>query len=424
MTSGLIQKKDPTEIQYSTVFYINIGISILLMLLMILSSGAIANYYAIPEVGSIAKFVSLTFVINALNGVQQAQLTKALANKVKTIATLISSIVSGVLGIFLAYHGYGVWSLVYSSLLGSIVNTIYVWLNSTWRPKAMFDFNEVKPLLNFGSKMFASGIIDTVYTKLDVLIIGKLFPPATLGFYYRAVSFNQLVIRYTSGSLQGVFFPVISHLQFDKEAQIKVVKKSLHILSFLTFLLLGLLYLNAKELIVLLFSEKWLVSVEYFKIMVFYGYAYPVSVILVNVISGNGHSGKFLKLEVWKKVIGFLAMAIGFYFGIKGFLWGSVLSSFLAVVLNMWYVQKIIQWNWLEQLKILLPYTIASVLVVLIVLFFNKFAHFNILVTLLLNSTFFLIFYTIFNYLIKSAGYLYTMNLIKQGIGKISLRFT
>ncbi|MCC6762256.1 MAG: lipopolysaccharide biosynthesis protein [Chitinophagaceae bacterium] len=414
MTAGLIQKKDPTEVQYSTVFYINLIVSVVLMLLMIAFSGFIAHYYGNPEIGEIARFVSYSFVISALNGVQNARLTKALANKTKTIAAVASAVMSGVVGVLLAYNGFGVWSLVYSTLVGSILNTAIIWFRSDWRPKAVFNFKEVKPLLNFGSKMFASGMLDTAYNRLDVLIIGKLFSANTLGYYFRAVSFNQFITRYTAGSLQGVFFPVVSHLQSDRFAQLRIISKSLHIIAFLTFLLMGLMYINAKELIVLIFSDKWLMSVEYFKIMAFYGYAYPVSVILVNVLSGNGHSGKFFQLEIWKKVTGLLAMLAGFYFGMHGFLWGMVVASAIAVLLNMWFVQRVINWPVSAQFIIVYQYAAICFLGVLPVVWLKTYLPPNLWILLVGGSLIFAALYYLLNQLIKSKGQQYLLEYVLQ----------
>ena len=422
MTSGLIQKKEPSEVQYNTVFYINLGVSVIMMVLMISFSGLIAVYFKNPEVGKIARFVSYSFVLNAINGVQNAQLTKALANKVKTIASLSSAIATGVVGIILAYNNYGVWSLVYATLVGSGVSTVYIWYKSSWRPKALFNFSEVRPLLNYGSKMFASGLIDNIYNKLDVLIIGKLFSPATLGFYFRAVSLNQLVTKYTSGALQGVFFPVISHLQFDRDAQLRVISKSLHVISFLTFLLMGFLYLNAHEVFVILFTEKWLVAVDYFKIMVFYSYAYPISAILVNILSGNGHSGKFLKLEIWKKATGVFAMFIGFYFGIYGFLWGSVIASTIAVLINMIYVNKVVELSVAMQFKIVYQYAFISVVTVLLLQFFLEQINLNVWGEILLESSMFFLIYFLLCGIFKFSGYRLIKNIIMHRIDNLKIK--
>ncbi len=415
MTAGLVQSKNPTNVQYSTVFYINLSISLLLMLIMIASSGLIARFYGNAEIEKIAKFLSFTFIVNAINGVQNAQIAKSLANKVKTIATLSSSICGGIIGITLAYFGYGVMSLVYSNIIGSIVNTIVIWHYSKWRPILAFNYKEVKPLLNFGTKIFASGILNTVFNKLDVLIIGKLFSPVTLGFYYRAVSLNQLVTKYSVDSLRGVFFSIISHLQDDKVLQLKVIKKSFHLVSFFTLLLMGLLYLNAKELIVILFSDKWLVSVDYFKVMVFYSFGYPISLILVNVISGNGYSAKFLELEIYKKLAYVVGCLPAIWFGINGFLWGMVFSTGFSVLLNMWFVGNIIQWTWFAQVKSFLLYAGLSVISAVIIYFtIATFEFSNLVLSLLFNSSAFIILYLLFNYLLKTNGFVHVLTFIVE----------
>lgn len=414
MTSGLIQKKDPSEVQYNTVFYINMSISLVLMFLVIIFSGNIASYYNNPQVGSIARFVSYSFVLNAINGVQLAQLTKALANKVKTLSSLYSAIATGMIGIFLAYLGYGVWSLVYATLVGSLVSTIYIWNKSAWRPKALFDFAEVKPLLNFGSKMFIAGLIDNIYSKMDVLVIGKLFSPATLGYYFRSVSLNQISSRYTSVALQGVIFPVISHMQEDRSEQIKFISRSLHLISFISFLIMGLLYLGADEIFVILFTDKWISAVHFFKIMVLYSYVYPVSIILVNVISGNGYSGEFLKLEIWKKGIGLSAMGIGLYFGIEFFLWGTTLSYTIAVILNMIYVKKAIKWAVLSQIKIVYSYALYSLVAIISLNYIFYFFVLNVWFSLILKTILYLGGYLLLSSSFKSSGYILTRDFIRR----------
>jgi teichuronic acid exporter len=416
MTSGLIQTKQPTDVQYNTVFYINLGISFFMMALMIGFSGQIGKYYNNPEVGSVARFVSFSFVLNAINGVQNAQLTRSLANKIKTIASILSAMTKGIVGIILAYLGYGVWSLVYATLLGGVVNTIYIWYFSAWRPKALFDFSEVKILFNYGSKMFVSGLLDNIYTKLDVLIIGKLFSPTTLGYYFRAVSLNQIVTQYSSGALKGVFFPVMSHLQNNMDAQLRVINKSLHVISFLTFLLMGFLYLNASEIFIILFTEKWLVAVDYFKIMVFYSYAYPISTVLVNVLSGNGHSGKFLKLEIWKKITGFISMVIGFYFGIVGFLWGTVISSTVAVIINMVYVNKVVTLSVFQQIIIVFQYAVICLFTTLVLNYLFDTVTLNIWYLFILKTVLFFCSYVYLCKKFRTDGFYFINELVLRNI--------
>jgi len=195
-------------------------------------------------------------------------------------------------------------------------------------------------LWGFGFNMFLSGLLDTIYRQLDSLIIGKLFSPATLGYYYRAKSLNEIIISYTSGSLKSVLFPVLSEIQNQTEKYIVVVKKSFSILNFLTFFIVGLLFLTSKDIIILLFSDKWSNSVDYFQIIVLIGFVYPLSSLLVGIISSKGNSRAFLKLEIWKKIFIGLNFAIGFWFGLKGFLYGMIIAYSIALHFNIIFAAK------------------------------------------------------------------------------------
>ncbi|MDR1584603.1 MAG: lipopolysaccharide biosynthesis protein, partial [Prevotellaceae bacterium] len=261
LTMALVQKKNPTEIQINTIFYINLILAIILTLLLVAFSGLIGNFYQNDEVGSIVRVVAFLFILYAANGVQRAMMSKQLKIKQLTFSNLSGALVQGVLGVWLAFSGYGAWSLVYSNIAGAVVTSLVLWMQSSWRPKLLFRLSEIRDLFGFGYKMFLVRLLDTVYVKLDELIIGKMFNSDTLGSYNRAKSFNHMIASYTSDSLSGVFFPVISHLQDDIEQVKRVVVKSLETVVFLVFGVTGLLYLDAESLIVLLFGEKWMVSV-------------------------------------------------------------------------------------------------------------------------------------------------------------------
>ena len=420
LTTALIQKKNPTEIQVNTIFYVNMILAVILMSLTMAGAGFIERFYNNPEVGSIARIVAFLFLIYGLNGVQRAILTKELKIKTLTLSNLSGAFVQGVSGILLALNDYGAWSLVYSNLLGSVTASIFLWFQSSWRPKFMFRLSEIKELFNFGYKMFFVRLLDTIYVKLDELIIGKMFSADTLGSYNRAKSFNHMIVSYTSDSLSGVFFPVISHLQDDIERVKNVVKKSLETVSFLVFGITGLLYLDAESLIVLLFSEKWEISVEYFKILAFAAYGFPVSVILVNVLMGLGHSGAFLKLDIWKKAVGLSGMAIGFLWGIYGYLWALVMVNIIAVTLNMWFVGRFIQLNLQTQWTILLKYAIQAFVCALIVWLLNQYLSHNLWLFLVVNTIVFSSLYFLTNLLLKTNGYLYVKELF---VSKIYKRF-
>jgi len=418
LTSALIQKKNPTEVQINTVFYINCVLAVVLMLLLIGCSGLIGKFYNNTEVTSIAKFISYLFLIYAINGVQRAMLTKELKLKTLTISNLSGAFVKGISGIFLALNGYGVWSLVYSEFLGNIVTTVLLWFQSSWRPKLMFKLSEIKELFNFGYKMFFVRMLDSIYVKLDELIIGKIFAADILGGYGQAKRFNNMVVSYTSDSLGGVFFPVISHLQDDIAQVKKVVEKSLEAIAFLVFGITALLYLNAESLIVLLYSQKWLVSVGYFKVLAFVAYGFPVSVILVNVLMGLGKSGTFLKLDIIKKIIGLSGMGIGFLWGIYGFLWANVLVTTIGVTINMWFVSRLIDFSVSDQWKILLKYLFPAIIIAFAVWFLNKYLPHNLWFLLFVNTILFSVLYFLFNFAFKINGFLYVKDIFMSKVLK------
>lgn len=416
LTSALIQKKNPSEVQVNTIFYINLILALLLTVLIIAFSGHIGRFYKNDEVGSIVRVASVLFIIYAANGVQRAMLTKQLKIKQLTISNLSGAFVQGVVGVWLAFSAYGAWSLVYSNIAGAVVASLILWIQSSWRPRWLFNLSEIKELFNFGYKMFFVRLLDSVYVKLDELIIGKMFNSDTLGSYNRAKSFNHMVVSYTSDSLSGVFFPVISHIQDDIEQVRRVVVKSMEIIAFLVFGITGLLYLDAESLIVLLFGDKWSVSVEYFKILALVAYAFPVSAILINVLMGLGHSGAFLKLDIWKKIIGLSGMAVGFIWGIYGYLWALVLVNIIGVSLNMWFVGKFIGLKMVFQWKILLKYAVIAFIAVLVIWFINLYLPHNLWLLLFVNTIVFLLLYGVPNVLLKTKGFVYLSGILKKRV--------
>lgn len=368
LSSALVQRQKVDEVQYSSVFYLNVAIGLFLTLVLYFSSGAIAAFYERPELVPICKVLSLLFVLDSFIIVQNAQFAKVLDLKKPAIIRVIATLISGGIGVLMAFNGYGVWSLVAQSLISAFVFVVGVWFVSSWRPVWKFEFQTVKELWGFSSRLFFSGLLDAAFTRLDVLVIGKLFTANTLGFYTRAQSFNYLIIQYTSGSLARVFFPVISRIQHNTAEVRGIYEKAITVISFLVFGLLGFFFLCAENIFVMLFSEKWLPAVQFFKILLLGGYAYPLSSIMVGILSGRGQSGKYLKLEILKKALMLVAFGVGFMFGITGFLYALVAFSFIAVMLNMYFVQEEIEFPLPKQFGIIFQYFIFAGIAVALVL--------------------------------------------------------
>ena len=412
LTSAVIQKKDPTETQLSTVFYISVILGTFLMLLMIIFAPTIGRFYNNPEVGRIARFVSYSYIILALSGLQRALMQKRLEIKTLAVINIVTAVVQGASGIILAFSGFGAWSIVYSAFLGSATATVILWVKSPWRPKLLFNLSEIKDMFFFGFKMFLAGWLNAIYVKIDEMLIGKIFNKTTLGYYYQSKSLNNLIVAYSSEGLSTIFFPVMSHLQDDFEKANRVITKSLEMVCFLVFALTGILYLVAEPLIVLIYTTKWQQSVEYFQILAFIAYAYPVSIILVNVLSGMGEAGKFLKLEILKKVIGLSGMGIGFIWGINGFLWALVVTGTIGVILNMWYVQKVTGLSLKTSIFTVIKYAIPAFVCAFAVWFLNRYLPHNLWILLFVNTILFATLYILFNFTAKTNGYLYVKDIL------------
>ncbi len=408
--SALIQRRRVRPIHYASVFYFNLAMGTLLTLLTFFTAPLIAGFYDNPQLIPLLQVVSLTYIIGSLSGIQSMKLRKELNYARITKIGFTSSLLSGIVGISLAFYGAGVWALVAQALVQGILYTILIWSLSHWKPSLSFSFKALKQLWAFGFRMFLSGLLETIYSRMDTLIIGKLFAPATLGYFNRAKTLNQLVVAYSSGSLIAVLFPVLSKVQNDLPRFQNIIKKSLGVIIFVTFFLLGGLFLVSHELIVMLFGQKWLQTVDYFKILVLSGFGYPVSALLGNVLSSRGNSKAFLRLEIYKKIIGFSNLAIAFTWGIEGYLYGLLLVTFLASYVNIIFVSKEIYIPKWEMVKPILVQIVLTVVSVLVVLSMTQNITWGLFTMFILKGLLFSLVYIGLNWLLKTNAFTYFMD--------------
>ena len=417
--AALIQRRRVLPIHYSSVFFFNITIGALLTFLTYLSAPLIADFYDNKELIPLTQVISFSFVIGAFSAVQSTKLRKELNYALLTKVAFIASLMSGVVGISLAFNGAGVWSLVAQALTQGIVYNIIIWVVSHWKPKIEFSLKALMQLWAFGFRIFLSGLLDSIFTRLDTIIIAKLFEPATLGFFNQAKLLDRMVISYSSGSLMSVLFPLLSKVQNDLVRFQNIIMKSLGIIIFVTFFLLGGLYLVSYELVIMLFGEKWLQTVDYFKLLVLSGFGFPISALLVNVLSSRGNSKAFLRLEIYKKIIFGINLAVGFMWGIEGYLYGLVIAMFLAVFLNIIFVSKEIS---IQKFKIVQPILIQiliTVMVTLFVYFLNQDLDFSNFVMFTIKGIEYAFLYIMTNKMIKTDAYRYFMSEVKPVYSKL-----
>lgn len=362
LASSLIRTPDANEEDFSTVFYFNIIGSILIYSILYLIAPFIANFFNQPILTNITRLYGITFIIEAFSTIQLTRLTQRMDFKTQMRVSVPALIGGGVLGIVLAYMGYGVWSLVWMKVFQTFLKSFQLWIVTKWKPSFVFNIEKFKYHFNFGYKLLLSGLLDTVFTNSYTVIIGKLFIPAQLGFYTRANSVVQLPVQNISGALNKVTYPLFASIKDDNERLRKVYKQIMQMVTFLIAPILIIMGVLATPLFRFVFTEKWLPAVPYFQILCISGILYPFHVYNLNILNVKGRSDLFLKLEIIKKVLLVVTILISFQFGMYGLLWGMVISSALALFINAHYSGKFIHYNGFEQIKDVLPILITGLL--------------------------------------------------------------
>lgn len=367
LTLSLIRTPDPDEKDFSTVFYFNLAGSIVIYGIVASAAPYIADFYGQPQLTSIARVYSLVFIINAFAAVQKTKLTKQLNFKTQMLVATPSLILSGIVGVVLALYGYGVWSLVWSRIAQAVAASIQLWLHSKWRPAFVFDLKKFKQHFGFGYKLMFSGLLNAFFSNIYVIIIGKYFAPAQVGFFDKANGLQMRPVGIISGVLNKISFPVLAEIQND---DIRLKKAYQRIMQMVIFLLAPILIFTAvlaEPVFRFIYTEKWLPAVPYFQILCVTGILYPLNDYNLQILNIKGRSDLFLRLEIIKKILVVAVLFAVFQFGIYGLLFGRVLLSFLSFGINTYYSGRFINYTTLQQIKDIIPtITIALLAGVLI----------------------------------------------------------
>lgn len=371
--TALIRKIDRTEEDFSTVFYFNIAAALAFYGILWFTAPYIADFYDIPLLKDITRVVALTLVFGSFSGIQSARLSIAIDFRSRAIISITVTLVTGALGLWMAYSGYGVWALVMQSVVSSLLRTILLWAFVRWMPKLVFSWKSFKELFSFGSKLLASGLLDTAYNNIYTLVIGKVFSSSALGVYSRADSLAQYPSSNITSVLQGVTFPVLSSIQNEPEPLTSAYKKFIRLSAFVVFPLMIGLSAVADPLIRFVLTDKWEGAIYLLQIICFSMMWYPVHAINLNLLQVEGRSDYFLKLEIIKKIQGVIVLCITIPLGLVTMCYGRVVSSVLCLVYNTYYTKKLIDYGFASQMKDLLPILahslVMGVIVWMIVLF-------------------------------------------------------
>lgn len=359
-SQALIRKQDRTETDNSTVFYFNIIVGFLLYLIFFAIAPWVANFYETPELCTLMRVISLSVIFNSLAVVQRALLTVNINFKTQAKASLSAAIVSGIIGISMAYYGFSYWSLVAQQLVNLGLNTLLLWVLTKWHPKAVYSWKSFKELFSFGSKLMLTGIIDTIYRNAYIIVIGKIFSATTLGYYTRANQFSEFPSSNLTGIMQRVTYPVLCEIQNNDQRLAQIYRRFLRVSAFIIFPLLVGLSAVAEPFVVLLLKEQWLFAATLLQIICFSMMWYPIHAINLNLLQVKGRSDLFLKLEIIKKIIAVIVLCITIPMGLVAMCIGQILTSLICLIINTYYTGRLINVGFIRQIRDLFPTLLVS----------------------------------------------------------------
>ncbi|NCD41059.1 MAG: lipopolysaccharide biosynthesis protein [Bacteroidia bacterium] len=365
-SSALVQKKEKTETDYSTAFYFNIIVGLVLYIVLYISAPLIADFFNEQQLVSITRIVGINVFISSLAIVQRAKLIIKIDFKTQAKVNIISVLLSGIIGISMAYKGYGVWSLVIQSISRRSLQTFLLWKFAKWRPSKHFSYSSFIQLFSFGSRILGSGLLNTIFDNVYLLVIGKGFSTSDLGFYTRAKQFSDLPsINFTS-IFHRVSYPTLCKVNITSPKKLnEAFRKFVRLASFVTFPFMISLIILAKPLIIVTLTEKWIQSVEFLQIICLSGIWFPISAVNMNIFSVIGNTKIVLKLTIIKKIITVIILAITIPLGIKALLWGQVIMAIINYLITIIQSSKYSKYSLKDQifdLSILVAYNIPLII--------------------------------------------------------------
>ena len=415
--TALIQKKNADDLDYSSVFYFNFVVCIILYLGMFIAAPYIAKFYGNMSLIPVIRVISLTLIISGVKNIQQAYVSSNMLFKRFFFSTIGGTIVSAFIGIFMAYIGMGVWALVAEQLSNAMIDTMILWITVKWRPKAVFSWERLKSLLAYGWKLLVAVLLDTVYNNLRNLVIGKMYSSADLAFYNQGDKFPKIIVTNINTSIDSVLLPTLSSEQ-DNKARVKemtrrAIKTSTYIMA---PLMMGLAFC-AKTVVELVLTQKWLPCVPFLQIFCITYMFYPVHTANLNAIKAMGRSDIFLKLEIIKKIVGMSLLLSTMWFGVMAMAYSLLVSCVLSQIINSWPNKRLLGYGYLEQLRDLIPGVILAVIMGICVYFIGYINLPNIIVLIIqviVGATIYIVMSIVF----KLESFLYLWNMVKTYLKK------
>ena len=365
---ALVQRKNATDEDFTTVFYCSLAVVVFLYSVLYITAPLIATFYDSPELALVLRVLSLKLPIASINSIQRAYVQKNMQFKKFFFSTLGGTILSGVLGIFMAYKGFGVWALVAQYMSNSCVATIVMFFTVRWKPKLIFCKSSAKELIKYAWKLTAASLINTVYNELRSLIIGKKYSSSDLAYYNKGNHIPSLAITNINSAISTVIFPAMSQCNNAPNRLKAITRRSMKVAAFVIFPVMGGIIGVGESLIRLLLTEKWIPCVPYLYMACMYWACQPVQTANWQVIKAMGRSDLALRLEIYKKVIGFLLVFVSIPFGVEAIAASNVLFAIISMLINIIPNKRLINYSIREQMLDLAPSFISSVVMCLVVL--------------------------------------------------------
>lgn len=359
--TALIQKKNADDLDFSSVFYFNFVVCLVLYAAMFMAAPVIAKFYGDVTLTPIIRVISLTIVISGVKGIQQAYVSKNMLFKRFFFSTIGGTIFSAFIGIGLAKAGYGVWALVAQQLSNATVDTVILWITVRWRPRKNFSWERLKGLLSFGWKLLVSSLLDTCYNNLRNLIIGKMYSPSDLAFYNQGDKFPKLIVTNINTSIDSVLLPTMSSAQDDRERVKNMTRRAIKTSTYVMAPLMMGLAFCATPIVKLVLTDKWLPCVPFLRIFCITYMFWPVHTANLNAINAMGRSDWFLRLEIIKKIMGMAILLSTMWFGVMAMAYSLLLSSVLSQIINSWPNRKLLGYGYLEQVRDFAPGILLAV---------------------------------------------------------------
>ena len=411
--TALIQKKNADDLDFSSVFYFNFIVCIILYVGMFIAAPYIALFYKDTTLTPVIRVISLTIVISGVKGIQQAYVSKNMLFKRFFFSTIGGTIFSAVLGIAMAYMGYGVWALVAQQLSNTAIDTLILWLTVKWRPKKMFSYERLKGLFSFGWKLLISSLLDTAYNNLRNLIIGKLYSSSDLAFYNQGEKFPKVIVMNINASIDSVLLPTMSIEQDNPERIKQMTRRAIKTSTYVMAPLMMGLAFCAEPIVRLVLTDKWIFCIPFLRIFCITYMFWPVHTANLNAINAMGRSDWFLRLEIIKKIVGLAILLSTMWFGVMAMAYSLLLSSVLSQIINSWPNRKLLKYGYLEQVRDFAPGILLAVLMGICV-HFVEYMSLPMIVTLVIQIVLGAIIYIVGSAILKLEEFQYLLEMIKS----------